>query len=153
MAYSETYRTQLVQSPVRGNFAGAVQPDDLRWGHIVHQSRRRDQPIVALELPGKGTALDFDRATLSVSDKLKILGGHGCGADADADMGNAGIGHHLDDDFLTDSPIRKLGRLLLWHCECLYYQMVGQWVGERVHGLKQRFLNLPGPAKAEVSYR
>jgi hypothetical protein len=153
MAYSETYRSQLVQSPVLGTLAGAVRPDDLRWGqgHVVHQSCRREQPIVAFELPGEGTALDLDRATLSVSDKLKILGGQGCGADAG--MGHAGIGHHLDDDFLTDSPIRKLGRLLLWHCECLYYQMVGQWVGERVHGLKQRFLNLPGPAKAEVSYR
>jgi hypothetical protein len=153
MAYSETYRSQLLQSPVPGILPGAVRPDDLRWGHIVHQSRRRDQPIVALELPGEGAALDYDRATMSVSDKLKILGGQGCGADAGVDIGHAGMGHDLCDDFVTDSPIRKLRRLVLWHCECLYYQMVGQWVGERVHALKQRFSNLPGPAGAQVSYR
>jgi hypothetical protein len=151
MAYSETYRSQLLQSPVLGTLPGAVGPDDLRWGHIVHQSRRRDQPIVALELLGKGAAFDLDRAAMSVSDKLKILGGQVCGTDAD--MGHAGMGQDLCDDFLTDSPIRKLGRLVLWHCECLYYQMVGRWVGERVHTLKQRFSNLPGPARAEVSYR
>jgi hypothetical protein len=153
MAYSETYRSQLVQSPVLGTLPGAVRPVDLRWGHIVHQSCRRDQPIVALELPGEGAALDLDRAAMSVSDKLKILGGQGCGADADADMGHAGMGHDLCHDFVTDPLVRKLGRLVLWHCECLYYQMVGQWIGERVHALKQRFSNLPGPARAEVSYR
>jgi hypothetical protein len=153
MAYSETYRSQLLQSPVLGILPGAVRPDDLRWGHIVHQPRRRDQPIVALELPSEGTALDVDRAAMSISDKLTILGGQGCGADADPDMGHADKGHHLYDDFVTDSPIRKLGRLVLWHCECLYYQMVGQWVGERVHALKQRSSNLPGPARVEVSYR
>ena len=153
MAYSETHRSQLVQSPVPGTLPGPVRPDDLRWGHIVNQLHWRDQPIVALELPGQGTTLDHDRATMSVSDKLKILGGQGCGMDADADMGQAGMGHHLCDDFVADSPIRKLGRLVLWHCECLYYQMVGQWIGERVHALKQRFSSLPGPARAEVSYR
>jgi hypothetical protein len=150
MAYSETYRSQFLQSPVLGTLPGAVRTDDLRWGHIVH---RRDQPIVALELLGEGAALDLDRAAMSISDKLRILGGQGCGVDADADMGHAGMGHHPCDDFVTDSPIRKLGRLVLWHCECLYYQMVGQWIGERVHALKQRFSNLPGPARAEVSYR
>jgi hypothetical protein len=153
MAYSETYRSQLLQSPVRGTLPGAVRPVDLRWGHIVHQSRRRDQQIVALELLGEGAALDLDRAAMSVSDKLKILGGQDCGADADVDMGHADMGHDLCDDFVTDSLVRKLGRLVLWHCECLYYQMVGQWVGERFHALRQRLSNLPGPARAEVSYR
>ena len=153
MAYSETYRSQFLQSPVLGTLPGAVRQDDLRWGHIVHRPRRRDQPIVALESLGEGAALDLDRAAMSISDKLRILGGEGCRGAADAGMGYAGMGHDLCDDFVTDSPIRKLGRLVLWHCECLYYQMVGQWIGGRVHALKQRFSNLPGPARAEVLYR
>lgn len=153
MGYTETYRSQLGLSPVLGTLPGAVRSNDLRSGlRLVHQSRRRNQPIAPRDFCGEGAAFDAYRA-MSVSDKLKILNGEGGSQDAGADMDDTGMGFGPCDDFESDSPIRKLGRAALWHCECLYYQMVGQWVGDRLHGLKQRFSNLPGPARAEVSCR
>jgi hypothetical protein len=82
------------------------------------------------------------------------LNGEDLGVHADADMLlQPYVASDLGDGLEADWPIRKLGRTVLWHCECLYYQMVGPRVAEQVHLLKQRLWNLPGPVKAEVSYR
>src|SRR5437773_9322117 len=129
MDYSEEYRSQLRQGPLLRTLSGTVRPDDMRSVcHFVHQSQGRG----ALGLPGDG-------AGLSISEKLKVLSGHHSNVHGDADTHWSGTGLDLYDDFASDSPIRKLGRQVLWHCECLYYQLLGQWVGERVDSLKQKW--------------
>jgi hypothetical protein len=133
MDYSEEYRPQLRQGPLLRTLSGAVRPDDMRSVcHFVHQSQGRG----ALGLLGDG-------AGLSISEKLRILSGHDYNVHVDADMRRSGTGLDLCDGFASDSPIRKLGRLVLWHCECLYYQLLGQWVGEWVDSLKQKWTRLP----------
>jgi hypothetical protein len=87
----------------------------------------------------EGAAFDAYRAAMPVSEKLKILGGHDCDVYEDADTHRWGMEFDPADDFASDSPVRKLGRLVLWHCECLYYQMVGQWLGQRGGSMKQKW--------------
>jgi hypothetical protein len=130
MVYAEKYRSQLCQGPLSEPFLGAARGSTLDV-----------------------TTLDVYGAGLTVSDKLRILSGQDCGSHADANVHPPCAAGDLSDDFAADLPIRRLGRQVLWHCECLYYQLIGEWVGERVWSLKQRFSNLPGPARAEVSYR
>ena len=131
MVYAEKYRSQLCQGQLSEPLVGAAAQGS------------------ALDVP----TLDVCRAGLSVSDKLRILSGQDCGIYADANVQWSCAAGDLSDDFATDWPIRRLGRQVLWHCECLYYQLIGEWVVEQVWSLKQRFLNLPEPARAEVSYR
>jgi hypothetical protein len=128
MVYAEKYRSQLCLGQLSEPLLGAAQGS-------------------ALDV----TTLDVRGAGLSVLDKLRILSGQDCGMYANEHRPCAAA--DLSDDFAADWPIRRLGRQVLWHCECLYYQLIGEWVGERVWSLKQRFSNLPGPARAEVSYR
>ena len=133
MDYSEEYRPHLRQGPLLRTLSGTVRPDDMRSVcRFVDQSQGRG----ALDLLG-------DDAGLSISEKLRILSGHDSSVHMDADLHGSGAGLDLSDGFASDSPMRKLGRLVLWHCECLYYQLLGQWVGEWVDSLKQKWTRLP----------
>lgn len=107
----------------------------------------RSEPLRAVAQGSTWDVAALDDAGLSVSDKLRILSGQDCGIHGPCAAGD------LSDDFAADWPVRRLGRQVLWHCECLYYQTIGEWVGEWVWSLKQRFSNLPGPVRAEVLYR
>jgi hypothetical protein len=123
MDYFEGSRSQLRQGAILRTLPGAVRPNDPRWVYpLVNQLQGREIPVL---------------------DKLKILSGQDCKVYADADMNCLGMGPDLCDDFASDSTIRKLGRMVLWHCECLYYQLLGQWLGERVETLKQTWTGLP----------
>lgn len=126
MVYAEKYRSQLRQG-------------------------LRSEPLRAVAQGSKWDITALDDSGLSVSDKLRILSGQDCGIHVDANVPCAA--RDLSDDFAADWPVRRLSRQVLWHCESLYYQMIGEWVGEWGWSLKQRFSNLPGPVRAEISYR
>lgn len=139
MDYSEECRSQLVQGPLLRVFPGAARSDDLRSiEHLVGRSRQREPRQDTFNFAAADSAFEACRAELSLIDKLKILGGEDCGATADfATRYPRATTVAQSDDFESDSAVRTFVRLVLWRCECLYYQMLGQWIGQRVDSFKQ----------------
>jgi hypothetical protein len=151
MESSEKYRSQLRQGPHLKTLPGNVRPDDLRWVHELvrpesgafddaDRSNRlvvwlkrffagakssavpHEKQIMALQLLSEGVAFKAYGAALTVSDKLKLLGGEDC----DAAM-----------DFVSSAPKAKPQRRVSSHRRGLGEQMLGWWGGERVGSLKQ----------------
>jgi hypothetical protein len=140
MDYSEEYRSQLVHGRHLRAFPCAVQSDDLRdIQRVGREPHEREPWLETFDVAGADSASDAYRAELSLADKLRILGGENCGADAEFarrhPRATAAVQSH---DFESDSVVRTFVRLVLWRCECMYYLMLSQWIGQRVDSFKQK---------------
>ena len=150
MESSEKYRSQLRQGSHSETPTGNVRPDDLRWVHelvrpesqafdaagsnrlIVWLKRflagtkssaaPHEKQIMALQLLSEGVAFKAYGATMTVSDKLKLLGGEDC---------------HAVADFAFSARKARLQRRVSSRRQGLGDQILGWWGGERVGSLKQ----------------
>src|SRR5947207_4647632 len=140
MDYSEDYRSQPGHGPLFRTFpAASNNPHQVQY--LVPASREREPQGAIFNFSGEAATVDADRAELSLADKLSILSGQAGYAYPDGDWQQLSD-TDLGDDFEIDSPIRQLGRQVMWHCECLYYQVIGHRIGEPIESLKQRWSDL-----------
>jgi hypothetical protein len=136
MDYSEGYRTQR---PLLRVIPGTVEANE--WRRIQHspgQSQGRTAQVAAFSRSGEEAAFEACRAELSLQDKLRILSGQDCGAGVDFVRHRQTQDSDPNHEFESDSAGRKFRQMVLWHCERLYYLMLGQWIGDRVDSLKQK---------------
>jgi hypothetical protein len=93
------------------------------------------QQIAALNLLSEGVAFGRYGATMPLEDKLKILSGQYC--DADADMHRATMGLARRDDAVSDQTSGRPYRQALRHLARRSHQVFGSWLGTSGAPLKQ----------------